>query len=216
VARTHWEYGRWLAASLPVAWFSANIYYSVVPARHGLEAAGSLRAVMNLAMPALHGLAALSLLLVPMLARRLARDGTSAMLRAAETALAGYLAIAVGFLLLLFVGHRPILSLLYGGRYGSLDGVDLLLLGILPFGAALSGVAGSTLRALERPRAIFRAYAVASVVTLVGGFPLALRFGMRGALAGLLLSSFVSAAVMIASLAGARRVDRQAAASNPS
>jgi O-antigen/teichoic acid export membrane protein len=205
VARSHWEYGRWLAASLPLIWFSANIYYSVLSARHGLEAAGSLRAVMNLAMPALHGLAALSLLLVPALARRLAREGRTAMLRAAGTALAGYVAIAAGFLVLLLVGHRPILSLLYGGKYGSLGGVDLLLVGILPFGAALTGVAGSALRALERPRAIFWSYGVSAIVTLVAGVPLVVRLGPRGALAGMALSGFVSAGMMVAALAAARR-----------
>ena len=53
VAADHWRYGKWVAAAAGPAWVTDNIYYVVLPAWVGLTEAGGLKALMNLAQPAL-------------------------------------------------------------------------------------------------------------------------------------------------------------------
>jgi O-antigen/teichoic acid export membrane protein len=67
VYREHWHYGRWSLASSGLSWVPGNVYYLLLPAFAGLEAAGAVRAVSNLVLPVLHLNAALGILLLPAL-----------------------------------------------------------------------------------------------------------------------------------------------------
>ena len=53
VAADHWRYGKWVAAAAGPGWVTDNIYFLVLPAWVGLAEAGALKALLNLAMPAL-------------------------------------------------------------------------------------------------------------------------------------------------------------------
>ena len=48
----------------------------------------------------------------------------------------------------------------------------------------------AALKAAESPRLVFWAYAASGVVTFLAGVPLVVRFGVRGAVYGMLLSGF--------------------------
>jgi O-antigen/teichoic acid export membrane protein len=91
VAADHWRYGKWVAAAAGPYWVTDNIYFLVLPVWAGLAEAGGLKALLNLAMPALHGIAALGVLLLPILVRDRERGGPGAMKRTMKLALALFL-----------------------------------------------------------------------------------------------------------------------------
>jgi O-antigen/teichoic acid export membrane protein len=188
VAADHWQYGRWSLASVGVGWFPSNIYFVLLPVWFGLEAAGALKALMNLAMPILQANSALGLLLLPVLVRSHQEGGLPRMRRMAQLALALFLSGSAVYLALVWAFRSEIIHLLYGGKYQEYASWPLLFIALLPFAESLMGVFGSVLRALERPDWVFWCYLGSSIVTLVIGLPLASRMGVGGAAAGLLIS----------------------------
>jgi O-antigen/teichoic acid export membrane protein len=195
VAAEHWRYARWAIASAALTWVPGNLYFTLLPAWAGLEGTATLRALTNLVMPAVHVIGALSLLLVPLLARR-RREGDERMLRPMGRFLALFLGGAGIYELGLILWRREAVQLLYGGRYA--DAVSLVpLVGVLALFASLIAVLGASLRALERPDKVFWSYLASSAVAIGAGIPLARGRGVAGALIGLLLSSLTTAAAML-------------------
>jgi O-antigen/teichoic acid export membrane protein len=202
VAGEHWRYARWAVGAAALSWVPGNVYFTLLPAWVGLEGTAALRALANLVMPATHAISALSLLLMPMLARR-RHEGQARMRRIMAVFLALFLAGAGVYNLILVIFRRQIVELLYGGRYA--DAVPLVpLVGLLAFLAALISVFGAALRALERPDKVFWSYLASSVVAVGGGVLLARSFGVAGALGGLLLSSSTTAVMMLLLYRGRR------------
>src|ERR1700674_5443088 len=101
----HWRYGRWSVATAGIIWFPGNIYYVLLPIWVGLEGAGALKALMNLAMPALQSISALSLVLLPVLVQSRKKSGTHAMANTMRS-----------FLALFLFGSMLHLALLWGLR----------------------------------------------------------------------------------------------------
>ena len=194
VASEHWAYGRWiLAAALP-SWTFPNLFYWVLPARFGLQEAGALKAILNLAMPATHALIAVGVLTIALFVRHRRAGRHQRIWQTARRITALFvLGAAVYFLILLFF-RVPILRLLYGGRYLEYSGLPVLLAGLVPLVTALSVAAGVTLRALERPDRLFWANVVASVVAATVGLSLTVAWGAVGAIAGYVVSYAVCAA----------------------
>lgn len=196
VFNDHWRYGRWSLATAGIIWFPGNIYYVLLPAWLGLEGAGALRALMNLAMPVLHSMAPLCLLLLPALVRNRKESGTPGMAKTMRAFLALFLFGSMLYLILLWEFRSEAFRLLYAGKYQEYTFLPVILVGILPLGASVIGVLGSGLRALERPEWIFWGYVGSGVVTLLVGIPLAAAVGVAGALLGQLLSSLTAGALM--------------------
>ncbi len=190
--RDHWGYGRWSVATMPLLWISGDLFYLFLALWWGLEASAGLKAVANLILPIQHISSALSVLLVPVLVRERG-DGEFGRLAHLSAMLLGGGSLAYWGLLVLL--HRPIMGVLYGGRYAG--HVDVLwILGFVVLGSAIVAGLGGALRALERPDEVFRAYAVASIVALTVGLWCTVTWGTVGAAAGLALSSATKAAAM--------------------
>lgn len=198
VRRDHWEYGRWALASAAALWFPLNIYYLVLPAWFGLEAAGALKALMNLVNPVLHTLMAMGLLLVPVLVRHRDRGGLALMRQTIRRLLGLFLLGAAAYAVLLWLFRLELLHLLYGGKYLEYSAAPILLAGLVPLLACATIVLGSALRALELPDRLFWCYAASGGVALLAGIPLTAAIGLTGALAGVLLSYVTAAAAMAA------------------
>ena len=192
----HWRYGRWSVATAGIGWLPSNVYYVLLPYWFGLQGAGAFRALMNLAMPVLHSVGALSLILLPVLVRNRKESGFHGMAKTMESFLALFVAGSALYLILLLGLRSQLLELLYGGKYRQSAFLPVLLVGLLPFGSSLVAVVGSALRALERPEWIFWCYVGSGTVTLLLGVPLAAVVGVSGGLLGLLLSYLVTAALM--------------------
>ncbi len=196
VATDHWRYGRWAIASSAISWFPGSIYYALLPAWLGLEATAGLRALMNFIMPVLQAIAALSMLLVPMLVRDRDSGGFRKMNRTMLLFLTLFCGGALAYGVVLWFARSHVFQLFYAGKYGQYAGWPFLLAGMLPLGTCATAVLGNGLRALERPDRTFWCYLGSVVSALAAGIPLARAFGVTGALIGLHLSSLVTAAMM--------------------
>ena len=116
--------------------------------------------------------------------------------RTMRVALALFLSGSAVYLGLLWLLGSQALQLLYAGKYTEYAGWPLLLAGLLPFAASLTAILGAALRALERPDSIFSCYAGSSIAAFLAGLPLAWAFGLTGAMASMLLTTFVTALLL--------------------
>jgi O-antigen/teichoic acid export membrane protein len=208
VATDHWRYGKWAAATAAPAWFSSNVYFLVLPAWVGLAEAGTLKALLNLAMPALHTISALGVLLLPVLVRANDRGGPRAISRTMKLSLALFLSGSACYLALLWGFRLQIFEFLYAGKYGEYISWPLLLVGIVPMLASFPAVLGGALRALERPEFVFWGYLASSGAALAVGCPLAVLAGPEGALLGMLIYYVVCGSVMLGLLRSRCHLDR--------
>lgn len=208
VAREHWRYGRWALASTLSTWTMLNLYYFALPAWSGLEGPATLKALHNLVQPALHTMIALSALLVPVLVRRCRIGGIQAMRQTVVGSLVLFASGSLSFLLLILAVHDPIFRILYNGQYGDPGAGMVLLTASLAVAAGPTVVLASALQALERPEWVFRSYGFGCLVALGVGLPLAAKFGVQGALTGLLLSYAATAAAMAIFLLKTRNQSR--------
>jgi len=196
VAADHWRYGKWAAATAGPAWFSSNVYFLVLPAWFGLAEAGALKALLNLAMPALHTISALGVLLLPVLVRDRDRGGPRAMSRTMKLSLTLSLSGCACYLALLWGFRFQIFEFLYGGKYLDYAHWPLVLAGIVPFAASIPAVLGGGLRAVERPDSIFYCYVASSLVALVALSALVSRLSVAGSLAAMLLAYLAVGSMM--------------------
>ncbi len=77
---------------------------------------------------------------------------------------------------------------LYAGKFDDLAPL-LYILAFLPLVMGIGNVMNCALKAAEKPRLVFFAYVCSGAATLLGGIPLVIHFGLRGAVYGLLLSA---------------------------
>jgi O-antigen/teichoic acid export membrane protein len=188
----HREYGRYAAWSGILEWGQGALPFLVVPALAGLEGAAHLRAVYNLAMPALQVGAALTVMLVPafVMARRHGQLGAAAR-RAVTTLVLG--AVVYGLVVGLLGDYA--IAWLYGGSYAA-GPVVRWTLAALPLASVLAGTAVAVLRAQERPGAVFSARVCAVGAGIVLATLLAAWAGVAGALAAAGLTLVIEAVIL--------------------
>lgn len=190
IGRAHWIYGRWALASSVVTWLPWNVYYSVL-GHSSLEQAGELRAIMNLFLPLGQTLTALSLLLHPMVAQRLRKQGRAAVLRQAPEIVCLYAIGSILYWAVVIPFRVPLFRILYRGQYADVS----LFLPWVAFASIFWFAAFAppiTLRALQAPSMVLIIYGAASAVTLLIGIPAARAYGLRGVILGTSLSSIVA------------------------
>ena len=205
VAADHWRYGKWVAAAAGPGWVTDNIYFLVLPAWVGLAEAGALKALLNLAMPALQSISALGVLLLPILVRDRDCGGPRAMKRTIKLSLALFLLGSTCYLALLWGFRLRIFHFLYAGKYAACASWPLVLVGLLPFAQSLPNVMGNALGALERPNLGFWSCVGSGAVAVALGVPLASSLGVGGALIGLVASYVLMGVLMLFFLMGSVR-----------
>jgi O-antigen/teichoic acid export membrane protein len=202
----HWRYGRWSVGNQSLNWVPMNIYYVIIPVWGGLAAGASFKALMNLIMPMLQAVWALSILLLPTLVQ--ARDeGRNKLDSSIRVALIPFVIGPTLYWLLLALFHQPLVSWLYEGKYGDYA-VLLWLLGLSPIVASVKQVMGQSLRALERPDSLFFAYTLSAVVALTLGTALVYLWGIVGAGISLVTCQGVTAALAFVSYRRLRRLSQ--------
>jgi O-antigen/teichoic acid export membrane protein len=182
-------YGRWALLAGALSWVPGNIYHLLLPAFHGLEAAAQFKALMNLLMPILHFNGALGSLLVPGMVRAKTGDDLK---RFAKLSLLVFLALALGYWIVLTALGRELMGWLYEGKYGQAS-VWLPWLGVLPLFSSVVSVAGSVLRALERPQAVAAAYGLLAGFAATVAVVLVREYSLGGAVWALLLTNAFAA-----------------------
>ena len=187
----HWRYGRWALMSGLFVWIPWNIYYWFVAHFSGLADAGTLRALLNLALPITQTYSAFSLLFLPNTSRRGQLEGWVGVKRHAWK-IGGFFTAGSGFywLIVCLFGDR-VIRLLYDGNY-------MQVAPLLPWVALASILSGAVLgpaiafRALQSPASVCVIYLGSSAVALAIGIPATWAWGIRGAVAANLLSSITA------------------------
>jgi O-antigen/teichoic acid export membrane protein len=192
----NWRYGRWILWASTAHWLGGGLYIPLLGAVAGLSVAGAFRAMQNLVAPIEQTQAALGLLLIPWLTRRLSEPQSPP----ARSRLVGLWALTVPLallygLVLLTVGPR-VVTLFY--RRAFYEGFTWLLPVFALYALVLSLSHGLAvhLRALERPSAVFWAKVAGAASSLTLGLWLTWKLGASGAAAGLVLSLAAEIAVM--------------------
>jgi O-antigen/teichoic acid export membrane protein len=190
IVAEHWRYGRWLIVLSFLSWMPLNIWYTALPLLKGSGETASLRALVNLAQPAIQGYGAMYTVLIPMFV--LAKE-QQRFQRTLNLMLAASLAGSVAFAVAVGVSARPLILWLYGGRY--VEAIPLvwpLMLTMVLFG--LNTVQSAAMQGLERADWLTGSYAAAALLILVVGLPATAIWGLSGAVAG----QFCAAAALVA------------------
>jgi O-antigen/teichoic acid export membrane protein len=196
VAREHWGYGRWVLAAVFPSWTLTNLYYLALPAWFGLKAAGALKALMNLSMPARHSLVASGALVLPLLVRHRDTGGPRLMRQTVRRITVLFAVGAAIYCPLLWFFRTQIIELLYGGRYLEYSGLPVLLVGLMPMVTVCTVTFSGALSAFERPDRAFWANLSAGALAASLGLWLTASWGVVGALAGYLASYAAFAGVL--------------------
>jgi len=196
VCREHWRYGRWALIANVASWVPAYLFYPILGSFGGLVQSGQLRALMNLAAPMQQAQTAMALLFLPYASRLRGEGGdrkaASLNWRISSLAIAGaalYWAVIVVF-------KGPVFHLLYSGKYIEVAGqVPWVALGAILWAASFGPTV--VLRALQSPKLVFVAYAIATTLSLVIGIPATYKYGLWGAILGVNVSDFLSLLLMM-------------------
>jgi O-antigen/teichoic acid export membrane protein len=193
--REHWRYSRWVLVTALVFQFTTQAYFWAVAALLSVPDVAELRALYNLALPVDQISVAITFLILPQMALHFAAREFRKLHRLWRQCALLYLGISLGFAVLVGMASLPLLHLAYGGKF---DGAAPLLrwYALLPGVMAIGNATNVALKALEKPQSVFYAYAASGAATLLFGIPLLLRFGLAGAIYGMLLSGACYTAVL--------------------
>ncbi|MFY9527630.1 MAG: hypothetical protein WBC04_14220 [Candidatus Acidiferrales bacterium] len=184
----HWRYGGWALVSMVFLWIPWNILYSVVTHFRGLEATGTLIALLNLALPMTATYGAFSMLVMPYTARLGAEGGWKAA-RVQAWKLAGLFVVGSGaYWLVVCLFRNELIHFLYKGQYAEV----IPLVPVVALSSILAGAAmGPTIaiKAMRSPATTSRVYFSSSLVSIMVGIPACRAWGYRGAVLAILLSS---------------------------
>ncbi len=205
----HWKYSRWVFVTALVFQFLTQGYYWLAAGILSVREAGELRALNNLVMPLDQLFTALVLLVLPLLSFRFASSGLSGLMNLWKKYSLGWLAVSGGFAASVLVFGTPAMHILYAGKF---DDVAPLLaaVALLPVIMGIGNTINAALKAMEKPQAVFYAYAASGAATILVGFPIVVRWGLWGTVYGMLLSSGIYTAVLASAFVAYSRANRLA------
>ncbi len=191
----HWKYSRWVLVTALVFQFTGQAYFWVVAAFLSLKDVAELRAMYNLVQPVEQGFVAITLLVLPQMALHFAAGERGKLRQMWRQCSLAFLGMSSVFALIVGAASFPLLHLAYGGKFD--DAAALLRWYVLlPVLMGLGHAANAALKASERPQTVFYAYVTSGATTFVLGIPLVMRWGLRGAVYGMLLSAVSYAAML--------------------
>jgi O-antigen/teichoic acid export membrane protein len=210
--REHWKYARWVLLTAFVFQLTTQGYYWLVAAFLSTGDVAELKAITLVVAPADQIFIALNYLVLPRLCAHYAAQRMQSMLSAWKWYATAITAATLLFFLFIRAFGKPLTHVLYGGRYD--DAASLLNLVVLvPVVMGVGHTMNAVLKAAESPRLVFWAYVSSGAVTFLAGAPLVARFGVRGAVYGMLLSGgSYTAAMAVGGIVTFREMRRQPAA----
>jgi len=193
--REHWKYARWVLLTAFVFQLTTQGYYWLVAGFLSAKDVAELKAITLVVAPADQIFIALNYLVLPRLCAHYAAQRMKSLLSAWKWYALAITAATLAFFLFIRAFGKPLTHLLYGGRYD--DAAPLVnLMVLVPVVMGVGHTMNAALKAAESPRLVFWAYAASGAVTFVAGAPLVARFGVRGAVYGMLLSGASYTAAM--------------------
>lgn len=196
----HWHFGGWTLLTVPLSMACYQGYFFVSGGILSIEDAGYLKAADALVAPFSQVVIGVSLMFVPIVARRLDAMAGSTQVRFALRLCAGAFVIAAAYAGLVFLFGTDVIELVFGQHLAA-AGEVVRAMALVPLFIAVGVPAGILLAAHRRPDLRFAAYGGASLITLLVGFILVALTGIQGAAWGLVLSqAALSAALWVAFL----------------
>lgn len=198
-AERHWKYGRWALGTSLISWVNGDIYYPLISIFAGVAAAGTLKALLNLAAPVAQTYTGLSQLYLPQGARMHAQNGSMGLARFTLRITWFFAGGAAIYWVIVILLRQPIFRLVYAGRY---TGTAKLLPWIAVasiFGSAISGPV-IALRAMQSSYSVFIASVASCVISLAVGIPTTRFFGLTGVMPGLVLATVVPFVITVVML----------------
>jgi O-antigen/teichoic acid export membrane protein len=192
VMKRHWVYGRWAAAARLPMRVPRIIIMSALPVWAGLEATGTLHALSNPIMPTVQVIGAISLLLIPTLSR--ARD-TPKYFKIAGGMLGAFILATCLYWVLIGTFNKFVINLLYSGNYIESAGL-LWFLGVQPVFTAAVSVLGAGFSAVEKPKYVFWAYMIGTIIGLPITLYLMSQYQLIGAIVGSIIMNLITTLVL--------------------
>jgi O-antigen/teichoic acid export membrane protein len=193
--REHWKYSKWVLSTAFVFQLTSQGYYWIVAGFLSVKEVAELRATQMLVAPMDQVFIALSFLVMPALAARYATKRMEEFLSFSKRYLLAIVGATSVFVLVVRLAGRPVMHWLYAGKFDGLAPL-LYILAFLPLIMGIGNMMNDALKAAEKPKLVFYAYLCSGTATLLGGIPLVIRFGLMGAVYGLLLSAAVYTAAL--------------------
>jgi O-antigen/teichoic acid export membrane protein len=184
----HWRYSKWVLATAFVFQFTHQGYYWLLGGFLSAAEVANLRAMYLLVGPVEQVFIALSYLIVPALSAHYAAKKMGSFLSLWKRYSLATLGVSGLYALAIRIIGRPMVHLLYAGKY---DGLALYLFALtfVPLVMWIGSTMGHALNAMERPKFVFWAYVSSGGATFLAGIPLVVHFGLWGAVCGMLLSA---------------------------
>ena len=189
---SHWQYGRWAAATSMLMWVPLNLFFVVLSATVNLEASATLKALSNLVLPLLQVNAALGSLLLPAMVARITQES---LIKLVRLCLVLFASVAIAYSTSVWIFSRPLVHVLYGGQYDSQVALLAVLLAI-PLFDGLMMVLSTTLRACEMPDRVFWAQLVIAIFVLTVGIATAGKYGIWGAAGSIVAGEAIGTALL--------------------
>jgi O-antigen/teichoic acid export membrane protein len=184
ILRQHWDYGRWAVVTAIVYWLSGGVSYVVAGLLLGLRDVAALRALQTFVLPFPQFMTAVSRLLVPWASARFADQNAAGTRRAIGRITLLFASAAFLSLACISVFGKPLIDLMYGGRYIEFSYLLPLLAIPVFFTAAAQGPAVA-LQAMRLPSEVSLAYTAAAGVNILAGVVLTHYWGLVGNVLGM-------------------------------
>ncbi len=196
LARSHWNYGKWLCAASLLTFGVTQLQTFLIAGYLGLEAAGAFRAMFNLIQPMNQLTAAVALLFVPNLSADFGA-GETARLRTKGMWITATLAgLSICYELVLLIFGSRISRLFYGPRFARYDWL-IPVLGLMPVLIAVASGFSLVLQAIQRPQHYLIRGAVTGPVGIGSAVVLTSWLGLGGAAASMVLTLAISVVVTL-------------------
>jgi O-antigen/teichoic acid export membrane protein len=186
--REHWNYSKWVLATAFVFQFTHQGYYWLVGGFLSAAEVANLRAMYLLVGPVEQVFIALTYLIVPALSAHYAAKRMKGFLSLWKRYSLATLGISGLYAFVVRIVGRPMVHILYGGKYDGLAPY-LFVLTLVPLAMWIGGTMGQALNAVEKPQFVFWAYVSSGSATFLVGIPLVIHFGLWGAVYGMILSA---------------------------
>jgi O-antigen/teichoic acid export membrane protein len=184
----HWKYAKWVLATAFVFQLMNQGYYWIVAGFLSVKEVAELRATYLLIAPVEQVVISLSFLALPVLAANYAAKSMDGFLSQWKRYALAVLSVTAAFALVVRVLGKQAIHVVYSGKFDD-QATLIFTLALVPLLMALGNTMNDALKAIEKPRFVFYAYLCSGAATFLGGIPLVIHFGLRGAVYGMLLSA---------------------------
>ena len=204
----HWKYSRWVFVTALVFQFTTQGYYWLTAGLLSIKEVGDLRAMYNLVLPVDQVFGAMNLLILPMLSFRFTSSGMAGLIPLWRKYCLAWLVVSASFAVILnFLGKR-VMHVLYAGKFDDIAAL-VSILALLPILMGIGNTINAALKAGESFQAVFYAYLTSGATMFFVGVPLVMRWGLRGAVYGMLASAGTYSVALAITFFIAFRVERR-------